>query len=76
MKEIRKNYKHATQKREIPFMLYGSLCTPEDIWSYYLYTASDPKEGDIVLVPFQGAYTYTLAQEFIKEIPPVLDLKR
>ncbi len=70
------NLSQFTQKREIPFMLYGSLCTPEDIWSYYLYTASDPKEGDIVLVPFQGAYTYTLAQEFIKEIPPVLDLKR
>jgi diaminopimelate decarboxylase len=61
-------------KREIPFITYGSLCTPDDIWGYYMYTKEQPKEGDIILLPFQGAYTYTLAQNFIKEIPPVYDI--
>ncbi|MFH0837810.1 MAG: alanine racemase, partial [Patescibacteria group bacterium] len=60
--------------REIPFVTYGSLCTPEDLWGYYLYTAGKPKEGDVLLIPYQGAYTYTLAQTFIKEIASVYDL--
>ena len=61
--------------REIPFITYGSLCTPDDIWGYYLYTAGSPKEGDVLLMPFQGAYTYTLAQNFIRDIPTVYDLE-
>jgi len=61
-------------ENEIPFILYGSLCTPDDIWGYYLHTREAPKVGDIILMPFQGAYTYTLAQSFIKDIPEVYDL--
>lgn len=61
-------------KNEISFVIYGSLCTPEDIWGYYLYTKDAPCEGDIILLPFQGAYTYTFSQEFIKEIPHVYNL--
>ena len=68
------NLSQFTTEREIPFITYGSLCTPDDIWGYYLYTAGQPKEGDVLLLPYQGAYTYTLAQNFIKEIPPVTDL--
>ncbi|MBU1018505.1 MAG: alanine racemase [Patescibacteria group bacterium] len=62
-------------KREIPFVLYGSLCTPDDIWGYYMFTKGLPKSGDIILMPYQGAYTYTLAQEFIKEIPEVWEME-
>ncbi|MFH1012291.1 MAG: alanine racemase [Candidatus Peregrinibacteria bacterium] len=69
------NLTQFTLEREIPFVVYGSLCTPYDIWGYYLYTANEPKPGDFLWIPFQGAYTYALAQEFIKEIPPVYDLK-
>lgn len=65
---------HLDLKRETPFVVYGSLCTPDDIWGYYLYNKKIA-EGDIILMPFQGAYTYTLAQEFIKDIPKVIDLK-
>lgn len=61
-------------KREIPFVTYGSLCTPDDIWGYYLYTKGKPREGDILCMPFQGSYSYTFAQEFIKSIPKVVDL--
>lgn len=68
------NLSQFDQKNEIPFVTYGSLCTPDDVWGYYIYTKKTPKEGDIIIMPFQGAYTYTFAQNFIKEIPPVYDL--
>lgn len=57
-------------KKELPFTLYGPLCTPRDVWGYYCF-ASKMENNDIVVIPNQGAYRYTLAQEFIKEIPPV-----
>ncbi len=60
-------------EREIPFLLYGSLCTPDDIWSYYLH-CSGVAEGDTIAVPYQGAYTYTLAQDFIRGVPDVVSL--
>lgn len=61
-------------KNEVPFIVYGSLCMPDDIWGYYVYSKDTPKENDIIVLPFQGAYTYTFAQNFIKEIPEVYDL--
>ncbi|MDD5074652.1 MAG: alanine racemase, partial [Candidatus Peribacteraceae bacterium] len=64
---------HFSLTREVPFVLYGSLCTPDDVWGYYLH-ASEIQEGDLILLPYQGAYTYTLSQQFIKDIPPVVDL--
>ena len=62
-------------KKELPFTLYGSLCTPRDIWGHHCF-ASKMESGDVLVVPNQGAYRYTLAQEFIKDIPPVYVLKR
>ena len=55
-------------KKEIAYRFYGSLCTPYDLFGYYCY-ARGIKEGDIIIIPNQGAYTYTLAQNFIKDIP-------
>ena len=55
---------------EHPCMIFGSLCTPHDLWGYS-YFGSDIGPGDILLIPMQGAYTYSLRQEFIKPIPPV-----
>ncbi len=65
------NLTHPSDK-ELPFVLYGSLCTPHDLWGYYCH-ASKMSVGDILLVPYQGAYTYTLAQNFIKPIPLIYE---
>lgn len=59
---------------EIECLIYGSLCMPEDIWGYYCY-ASGIAEGDVILVPYQGAITYSLAQEFIHGFPDVFIMK-
>ncbi len=58
--------------REQPCILYGNLCLPDDIWGYYLF-GSKIQIGDRILIPFQGAYTYTYRQEFIRGIPNVID---
>lgn len=67
------NLTHFNLKKEQPYVLYGSLCTPDDIWGYYYY-GNKIQINDILVIPFQGAYTYTLAQNFIREIPPVYHL--
>jgi diaminopimelate decarboxylase len=41
------------------------------VWGYR-YFGKEIKEGDILMIPTQGAYTYSLRQEFIKAVPPVL----
>lgn len=53
---------------EHPCYVLGSLCTPHDVWGYS-YFGEDIKHGDILLIPTQGAYTYSLRQEFIKPLP-------
>ncbi|MDP2586159.1 MAG: hypothetical protein Q8P32_00080 [Candidatus Komeilibacteria bacterium] len=60
--------------QEKDFIVYGSLCMADDLWGYYCH-AQKMQEGDLILVPYQGALTYSLAQEFIKPIPPVYLLK-
>jgi diaminopimelate decarboxylase len=54
-------------------LVAGSLCTPHDIWGYN-YFGKDIKSGDILLIPNQGAYTWSLRQNFIKPIPKVVTL--
>lgn len=49
----------------------GSLCTPHDVWGYS-YWGEDIQVGDILLIPTQGAYTYSLRQNFIKPLPDVV----
>ena len=49
----------------------GSLCTPHDVWGYSYYGA-DIQPGDVLLIPTQGAYTYSLRQHFIKPLPKVV----
>lgn len=51
----------------------GSLCTPHDVWGYAFH-GEDIRPGDLLLVPTQGAYTYSLRQEFIKPLPRVVVL--
>jgi diaminopimelate decarboxylase len=58
---------------ENPCMIAGSLCTPHDIWGYG-YWGEGIEPGDALLVPSQGAYTYSLRQHFIKPVPAVVRL--
>ena len=53
----------------------GSLCTPHDVWGYS-YWGKDIQPGDVLMIPTQGAYTYSLRQEFIKPLPAVVMLKK
>ncbi len=55
----------ATTQR--PGRVYGSLCTPHDVWGYTCY-AEDLQVGDILALPAQGSYVQTLQQAFIKPI--------
>ncbi len=60
---------------EHQYDILGSLCTPHDIWGYSFHgTAIEP--GDLLLIPIQGAYTYSLRQNFIKPLPRVVRLPR
>jgi len=53
---------------ENPCHVLGSLCTPHDVWGY-AYWGADIEPGDILMIPNQGAYTYSLRQNFIKPLP-------
>ena len=55
---------------EKPCHILGSLCTPHDVWGY-MYFGADIQPGDILMIPTQGAYTYSLRQNFIKPLPAV-----
>ena len=50
--------------------ILGSLCTPHDVWGY-MYFGDGIEPGDILMIPTQGAYTYSLRQHFIKPLPAV-----
>jgi diaminopimelate decarboxylase len=58
---------------ELAVRIGGSLCDCEDIFGRYCY-AERMEEGDILLIPYQGAYSYTTAQNFIRDIPKVVSL--
>ena len=58
---------------ERPCYVMGSLCTPHDFWGY-TYHGAGIEVGDVLLIPTQGAYTYSLRQEFIKPLPRVVAL--
>ncbi|MFH1730798.1 MAG: alanine racemase [Planctomycetota bacterium] len=59
---------------ERPCYVLGSLCTPHDVWGYAYYGAGI-RPGDVLLIPTQGAYTYSLRQHFIKPLPRSVLLK-
>jgi len=68
------NIDHFSLSKEQPCVLYGNLCLPDDIWGYYVH-GTKLTIGDRILLPYQGAYTYTYRQEFIRGIPHVIDWK-
>ena len=52
-------------------LILGSLCTPHDVWGN-TYWGKGIEPGDILMIPAQGAYTYSLRQDFIKPVPEVI----
>jgi diaminopimelate decarboxylase len=56
---------------EKPCYILGSLCTPHDVWGFS-YFGQDIRVGDVLMIPTQGAYTYSLRQNFIKPVPEVV----
>ena len=54
-------------------LVLGSLCTPHDVWGFS-YFGDDIKPDDVLLIPSQGAYTYSLRQQFIKPLAKVVTL--
>jgi diaminopimelate decarboxylase len=61
--------------KERAIKVFGSLCTPQDIWGMSAF--GDLMENDdILLIPDQGAYTYSLRQYFIKPIAKVVQYDR
>ena len=59
---------------ERPCHVMGALCTPHDFWGYTCH-GDGVEEGDVLLIPTQGAYTYSLRQTFIKALPAVVVLE-
>ena len=57
--------------REFSVRVFGNLCTPLDIWGTTLF-GEGVENGDILMVPDQGSYTYCLRQSFIKPIARVI----
>jgi diaminopimelate decarboxylase len=60
------NLTHPAQTQQ-KIRVYGSLCTPHDLWGFTCY-AQKMEIGDILLLPAQGSYVQTLSQRFIKPI--------
>jgi diaminopimelate decarboxylase len=58
---------------EKPCRILGSLCTPHDVWGYAFF-GEHIQEDDILMIPFQGAYTCSLRQTFIKPLPKIVVL--
>ncbi len=56
--------------QELPVRVYGSLCDPEDLFGRSCY-ASAVEDGDVLIMPNQGAYSFATAQSFIRPIPPM-----
>ena len=59
------------QAKEQDLTIFGSLCAPEDKWGDSIF-GEYTNPGDILLVPDQGAYTYSLRHSFIKPVAKVV----
>ena len=57
--------------KELRSTIYGPLCTPDDIWGGSIFGRT-VEPGDVILIPDQGAYTYSLRQAFIKPVAKVV----
>ncbi|UCG38363.1 MAG: alanine racemase [bacterium] len=60
---------------ERPCLIAGSLCTPHDVWGWS-YFGEGIEPGDLLLLPRQGAYTWSLRQQFIKPLAGMVRVPR
>jgi len=60
-------------RTEVVVRIGGSLCDCEDVWGSRVYGEA-VEEGDVLVVPYQGAYSFSTAQEFIRPIPGVHEM--
>ncbi|MDT8395967.1 MAG: decarboxylase [bacterium] len=60
---------------ERPCLIAGSLCTPHDVWGWS-YFGDGIEPGDLLLLPNQGAYTWSLRQQFIKPTAEMVRLRQ
>jgi diaminopimelate decarboxylase len=51
--------------KEHSLRIFGSLCTPHDVWGTSIF-GNGICPGDVLVIPDQGAYAYSLRQSFIK----------
>lgn len=58
---------------ELEVRLGGSLCDCEDVLGDRCYAAA-MQEDDVIVIPLQGAYGFTSAQNFIRDVPAVHEL--
>ena len=58
--------------KENKCQVLGSLCTPEDTWGYSFW-GKGISNNDVLLIPDQGSYTFSLKQEFIKPLPKLVE---
>jgi diaminopimelate decarboxylase len=45
--------------------VYGALCMPQDYWGLRIFS-DKIAEGDLIVIPYQGALTYSTMSDFIK----------
>lgn len=57
--------------KEASLKIFGSLCAPYDIWGTSVF-GNGIDTGDILVIPDQGSYTYSLRQSFIKPLSKVI----
>ncbi len=58
-------------KRKI---IYGPLCTPNDLWGYSYY-GKNIKKGDVLVILHQGSYNFSRAWRFLKETAPYIAIR-
>lgn len=60
-------------KKTMKVKLLGSLCSIHDVWGEKVM-AKKIEIGDIILFPFQGAYSFNLRTDFIREKGRVIEI--
>ena len=56
-------------------IIYGPLCTPNDLWGYSFF-GKDIKKNDILAILNQGSYNFSRAWRFLKGTAPYIIIKK
>ena len=55
--------------------VYGALCMPQDYWGLRIFS-DKIHEGDLIVIPYQGALTYSTMSDFIKGKASVYEMPK